>query len=221
MSLGCVELWDPRRYQTRHEELTQAFLAQLINEDMQREALEAKKRFEPVTPYHFENPYYGREKFIDQAKKLAEETIEQERKIYVDSRAERDKAMITEIARQLRFFVYGVNEKGEAEKLKIFVERVTEPNHRGDYETHDIMYVGDRDFQRLNQINALKQRLGELSDFYPYYDEEVKALYDQAAELGSLEVVRKGEAPQASEVATKPVTKSKVVIKKSTKKASQ
>lgn len=196
-TLDYLMVFDEGCVQTRRNELIRELMPKLEHEF--REKLRAKhfkeqiKQGKPLPPP--KQPIFSQgekvERFGEKARKLADEIIEQERQNYVDARAERDKHLIVEIHRKLRFLVWTVDEDGKPIKLKVIVETVTEPDHRGDYHTHDIQYVGDHDRERLRQINSLTYRLGQLRPYFPYYSAEIKILYKETANLGTLEVVRK------------------------------
>lgn len=190
-SLDHTKCWDSGFVKTRLEELTRLFIAKFTHDDLLKMAMKAKRSFKPVPMYHPENPHYGRETFSEKARKKAEKVLEQERQNYVDGRAEKDKTVIVEIARKLRFMVWSVNEEGQPEKLKIIVERGSSPHPKGGVIIHDVMYVADHDFVRFRQIIMLKNRLEQLRTYAPYYSKEIKKLYEEAMDLATLEVVRK------------------------------
>jgi hypothetical protein len=190
-SLDYIQCFDEGCVKTRRNELIEGFIAELAHDDMLKTADKARRAFKPVQGFELPKDKNISEVYGDKARKLAEKVLEQERQNYVDGRAEKDQKVIEEIKRKLRFMVWTVNEEGQLEKLKIFVERVTEPNYRGDYHTHDIQYVGDRDKERLRQISMLRDRLERFRAYVPYYSEEIKKLYEEAMDLASLEVVRK------------------------------
>jgi len=190
-SLDYVKLWDSGCVKTRLEELTRAFIQKFTHAEVEKIARKARKAFKPVPAFELPKGKNLREVYGEKAKKKAEKVLEQERQNYVDARAEKDKNVIAEVKRKLRFMVWSVNEEGQPEKLKVIVERVTTPNYRGDYHTHDIQYVGDHDKERLRQINTQKHRLEQLRTYAPYYSKEIKKLYEEAEELATLEDVRK------------------------------
>ena len=178
-------IFDQGCNKTRLNDLTQRFIAKLQHDDLLKMADKARRDFKPIPMFELPKDKNIEQVYGAKARKLSEKVLEQERQNYVDARAEKDKNLIIEIIRKLRFYVWTVNEKGEPQKLKLIVERVVRPTDQGGI--HDIQYVGDHDFERLRQINAMKNRLGQLSLFVPYYSEEVKKLYDEARELSDLE----------------------------------
>jgi hypothetical protein len=218
-SLDPVELWEEHHVRRRMNELTEAYLAELIDADMVDESREAKKAFlqwkhgdppvDPAPRYHGENPNYGRNKFLETAKKSAQETFEAERKNYVSAREQQDKAMIIEITKKLRFYL--VDDEGKPTKLKIIEEAgfYTIPIGReaGAMMPCTIQYVGgDHDTKRLEQIRSLQSRLLELKDFVAYYSEEIQNLYAESLDLATLEIVRKAEGPATEIVKKEEVT---------------
>jgi hypothetical protein len=194
-SLDSVQLWESNHVRRRKEELIEAHLTELIDADVQKEGLEARKRFETPLPYHGDDPNYGRRTFIEQAKKSAEETFEAERKNYVSAREEQDKAMIIEIGKKLRYLVYVVDEEGKPQKLKIIQEAgyylIHEGLEAGQSRPSMIQYVGDHDAERREQIRSLENRLLELRDFVPYYSDDTKKFYVDALDLANLEIISK------------------------------
>lgn len=194
-TLDYIQLWDHGCIRTRLNQLTQEIMSKLEHEF--RENIRAKHFKEQIKqgkPLPLpKQPVFSQgekvERFGAKARKLAEKILEQERQNYVDFRSERDKPLIIEIHRKLRFLVWTVDEKGKPAKLQIIIERVVRPSDQGG--THDVQYVGDHDKERLRQINAMMQRLEQLSPYVPYYSKEIKKLYNEALYLGTLDVIRK------------------------------
>ncbi len=196
-SLDHVRLWDEGCVNTRLKELKALFMTKLefdeqakLRQEHFRKMLKLKK---PLPRPQSRELSQGEkeERYGEKASELANEVFEQERQNYIDARSERDKNVIAEIARKLRFLVWTVDEEGKPTKLKVIVERVVRPSDQGG--TQDIQYVGDRDFERLHQINALKLRLEQLRTYLPYYSEEIKKLHEEAVDLATLEYERKEE----------------------------
>jgi hypothetical protein len=206
-SLDPVKLWEENHVRRRMDELTEAYLAELTEADMIDETREAKKAFlqwkhgdppvDPAPRYHPENPNYGRNKFLEDAKKSAEETFQAERKNYVSAREQQDKAMLIEIAKKLRWLVWVVDEEGKTQKLRIIEEagyyKIREGREAGQNIPCTVQFVGDHDTKRLEQIRSLQSRLLELKDFVAYYSEEIQKLYAESLDLATLEIVRKEE----------------------------
>ena len=201
-SLDYITLWDEGCVKTRRNQLVQGLISKLALEQTHREALQARKEFRTYEGFKLPKGKNLEETFGEQARKEAEKILEQERKNYIDARAERDKSLIVEIARKMRFSTWIVNEKGDPEKLKVIVEHVTKKNHKGDSITRDVQYVADHDFDRLRQINSLLDRLLQLRPYFPYYPEEIQKLYEEALELGTLEYVRKEKKKKTEKVKT-------------------
>lgn len=152
-------------------------------------AMKARKAFKPVPTFELPKGKNIREVYGEKARKKAEKVLEQERKNYVDARAEKDKNVMAEIKKKLWFMVWAVNEEGQPEKLKIITEREVRPTDQGG--THDIQYVADHDFDRLRQIIMLKNRLEQFRPYVPYYPKEIKKLYEETVDLATLEYVHK------------------------------
>lgn len=182
-------IFDEGCAKTRVNELTQLFISKLQHDDLLKMVDKARRAFKPIPTFKLPEGKNREEVYGERARKLAEKVVEQERQNYVDARAEKDKDMIVEITRMLRFMVWTVDEKGKPTKLKLIVERIVRPTDQGG--THDIQYVGDHDFGRLHKISSLKKRLWQLKQFVPYYSKEIKKLYNEATYMGSLEYFHK------------------------------
>jgi hypothetical protein len=194
------------------DELTEAYLTELVEADVINESREAKKAFlqwkkgdppvDPAPRYHPSDPNYGRRTFLEQAKTNAQETFEQERKNYVSAREQQDMMMIIEIGKKSRWLVWVVDEEGKPTKLKIIEEagfyKIPIGREAGQLMPCTLQYVGDHDTKRLEQIRTLQSRLLELRDFVPYYSEEIQNLYAEALDLATLETVRKEEVRATS-----------------------
>jgi hypothetical protein len=140
-TLDHTRLFDEGCVKSRLDELTKAFIAKFAHDEMLKMADKAKRAFKPIPMY----PQYSEsalmEKFGEQARKQALKILEQERQEYVNYHSERIKAILNKIIKRLRFLVYAIDEKGKPTKLKVIIEKVTEPDFMGKYRTHEIMYV--------------------------------------------------------------------------------
>ena len=190
-SLDYILCFDEGCRKTRLNELIQGFIAKLAQEQTRKEALQARKEFRTFEGFKLPKGKNISEVYGDKARKLAEKVLEQERHNFVDGRAEKDQNVIAEIKRKLQFMVWTIDEEGKPEKFKMIVERVTEPNYRGDYVTHDIQYVGDHDKERLQQINMLRNRLEQIRPLVPYFSKDIQKLWHEAMDLATLEYMRK------------------------------
>ena len=197
-TLSYLQLWDSGVVKTRLKSLTQAFMTHLEFEEKNKlrdahfkKAIKAKKAPKPLS-WKALSQGERHDRYFEKAEKLAEKVLEKERQNYVDFRANRDKASITELIKRLRFLVWTVNEKGKPEKLKMIVEREVRPTDQGG--TRTLMYVGERfpdGERRLHQIYVMKNRLGELREYVPYYPKDVRKLYNEAVKISTLEYARK------------------------------
>ena len=191
-SLDYTKCFDNGCVKTRLNELIRGFIAKLALEQTHREALKAKKQFKTYEGFKLPKGKNIEERFGEKARKMAEKVLEEEKKNYADSRAEKDKNIIEEIKRKLAFLVWTFDEEGKPTKLKVTVERVTSPTDQGG--VHDIMYCGVRGqegFTRFRQIIMLRNRLEEIRALVPFFKKDIQKLYQEAIDLASLEYVRK------------------------------
>jgi hypothetical protein len=171
----------------RVKHLKNLIIGKLLEEDLKAWALEHKKKFEDIPLY----PYDPEEKFGKQAEAEAWKIIEAERKLLAQKMASHIRTTCNSAISQLNNIVWTRDEHGKAVKHKWFIEEV--PNilsHGKDaFPTMDIHYVGDHDFQTLERINRIAERLGEFSELIPYCDGETQQLYGKAIDLCHLERV--------------------------------
>lgn len=185
-----VRLFDAGAVKSRLDELTSAFVNQYAMEEMRKIADKAKRKFQPLPAYNLSLPELY-EKYGEQAKKEAQKVLEQERQSYVDYMTDYIKRNLTQIAKQLRFMVWVVDERGRPYKLQRIIEKAMTADTRGKWDFREIQYVGDHDAERLNQISLLSSRLDEFRDYAPYFNEELKQLWETATELATLETIYK------------------------------
>ena len=162
---------------------------------MEKMVDEAKRAFKPIPIYEHGGDFtFLSEKFGEQARKEALKILEIERKAYVEFKSPYIKNMLEQVIKRLRNLVYGVD-KGKPFKLQIIIEKVQIVGSvgQGSPSMRDDVYVLDHDYERLNQIALVRGRVAEFEDYFPYMNEELTALYQQASSLGSLEYVRKEE----------------------------
>ena len=187
-SLDYAKCYDSGLIKTRRGQLIRGFMTQLELEDQQKarekhfkKELRLKK---PLPTQHWTPLSQGErnDRYFEKAKKMAEKVLEQEKQNYVDARAERDKNIIEEIKRKLRFLVWTVDEEGKPMKIKVIEERL--PNKT-------IQYVGEHNFERLHQINMLRNRLEQIRPLVPNLKKDIQKLYEEALDLACLEYVRK------------------------------
>jgi len=179
---GCAE--------SRIEELTKLIIAKLTEEDLKAFALSYKKKFEAVPLYPL-NATEIRDKFYEKARKEAVKILEQERKNCVEERSQYIKNTLNLIIKQLRLIVYTEHGKGKfyvkKEPLKGVLPKDA-PLER------DVMYFeGDNaaGIERYQQICRVLGRLGEFQDYEPYMNQELLDLWNEASQLGNIEIVWK------------------------------
>ena len=209
-TLDYIRLWDQGCVKTTLNERKAIFMHKLeVDEKAELRAKHFKKQLKlgkPLPPLPPVSLAQGEKekRYGEKARKLAEKILEQERQNYVDFRQERDKNLIIEILRKLRFLTWTVDAEGKPTKVKIIMDRVTEPDHGGNWRAHDIHYIGDRTSNRLNQINSLKNRLAQLRAYAPYYSPQIRILYEEAVAMGSLEYVHKKDLEKEKKPVKKP-----------------
>jgi len=168
--------------------LTEGFIVQLERADMLKMVDKARRAFKPIPTFKLPEGKNRWETYGEKATKLAEEVLTQEKQNYVDARANQDLGLIKATAKRLQYLVWIV-EDGKPVKLKINIEKRSVGDHKGGHNLQDVMYVGDHDTERLEQIFNVKHQLTKLKEFVPYYPDEVKKIYEEALSLGSLEVM--------------------------------
>jgi len=190
--LNHVRIFDEGAVKSRLNDLTAIFVSELATEEMRKINDKAKRQFKtpPVCDWSLQQMV---DKYEEQAQKEAQKVLEQERLFYVDSISENIKRTLTQIAKQLRFMVWSVDENEKPYKLQIIVEKAMKPDYRGNWDFCDTQYVGEHDFERLRQIGLVSARLDEFRDYAPYFNEDLKKLWSDAHDLAHLETVRKGE----------------------------
>lgn len=187
---------------SRIEELIKAFMSKLEHEERKKlEQQQFKEAIEKgeIPKFKWRELSQGEryERYHEKAEKEAWKILEQERKNYVESKSAYIKKTLQQIIKRLRFMVYTVDAKGNPQKVKIYIERVNRPDHKGEWQTRDIMYVEDYDFERLDQINRVRARLNEFRDYVPYFNDELCQLWREASDLANLEIVRKEKKENA------------------------
>jgi len=190
-TLNHTVLFDDGCAKSRLEELTKLFIKKFELEEAEKIWDKAKRQFKTPPTFNYIEAeleiMYGK-----RAREEAEKVLEAERQAYVSYLSDYIKTNLTRVSKQLRFMVYAINEKGEPYKLKIIVEKMFKALPKGDgyYECEE-EYVGEHDFDRLNQINLTRGRLNEFKDYEPYLSEELKKLWVEAQDLATLERVKK------------------------------
>lgn len=191
--LNHVRLFDAGAVKSRLDELTQLSVSELATQEMKKRANQALREFRTPEPYDLPLPKLY-ELYGEEARKQAQNVLELERKGYVDSLNDYNKRNLTTLIRQLRFLVWSVDENGKAHKVQIITEKTMKPNYRGDWDFADVQYIDQntqQGIERLHQIGLLQGRLTEFKDYAPYFNEEIKKLWQDATDLATLQSVRK------------------------------
>lgn len=175
---GCVE--------SRLKQMTQQIIEQLKWIDINNRILEDRKAFKTPSVYALtETEIY--EKFHKEGRAEAEAILEVERKEVVENRANHIKNCLKNTIKTLQFLVY--TSKGT--KGKVYTERklIRDPR-TGSFEERDVQYFESypEGVEKLTQISNAGLHCG-FSDYVPYMNEELKALWVKYSDLGSLELV--------------------------------
>lgn len=190
--LNHVRIFDAGAVKSRLDELTATFVSELATDEMRKIADKAKKQFKTPPVCDWTLPQMV-EKHGEEARKEAQKVLEQERQAYVDSISENIKRHLTQIAKQLRYLVWSVDEDGKPFKFQVISEKAMKADERGRWDFAQIQYVGDHDFERLRQIGLVSSRLDEFRDYAPYFSEELQKLWASCQDLAHLETVVKRE----------------------------
>jgi len=174
----------------RVKHLKNLIIGKLLEEDLKLWALEHKKKFEEIPPYPLDRDGIEN-KFGKQAEAEAWKIIERERELLAQKMVSHIRTTCNLAISQLDNIVWTKGKDGKVEKHKWFIEEV--PNilsaSKDSFPTMDIHYCGDHDFQTLERINRIAERLGEFRELIPYCDAETQQLYGKAIDLCHLERV--------------------------------
>lgn len=151
----------------------------------------AKRAFKPI-PIMTSSYTQLQEKFGDKARKKAFKVLEQERQNYVDAKSDYITNNLKLIIPQLKFLVFVIDEEGKARKGKIYFEKISKRDPSGNWRLVDVGYFENlqQGVERLAQIGLLRNKLGVFKDYVPYMDKATLALWREAQDLASLEMVR-------------------------------
>jgi hypothetical protein len=175
-SLDYIQLWDEGCVRTRLNELTQIFMAKAIKEDMEKIADEAKRAFKPVPTYNAEGINLS-EKFGAQAREEAEKILEVERQIFVDSRSEKLKPMLSEIKNKLNSLMFENDNKSSLVKPTFVSRRVDTGSIT--YSENYMSFFGEKNRDRLQAVSDIQQRLREFGYMLSYVSPEIKGLWEE------------------------------------------
>jgi hypothetical protein len=187
-----VYLFDAECVKTRLDQLTAIFVNEMAMAEMEKRAMEAKRKFKEPEPTDIPlNKLY--EIHGETARAKALEVLEVERKNYVDSLNDYIQRNLTQLSQQLRFLVYTVNEKGQPLKLKYVITKKMKLDYDGNWNYMDEQSLGDETFSDVEKLQAfarLQTRINEFVDYVPYFNEELKSLWQKCVNLTQLETVR-------------------------------
>ena len=182
-SSGCVK--------TRLDRLYKLFIAKWQHEERQKIVDKAKRSFKPI-PQDTSHFTQLEEKFGDKARKKAFEVLEQERQNYVDWKSDYIIKTLKLIIPHLKFLVYVPDEEGKPRKAKIYIQKMTKSDGRGQARICDVCYLESfpQGIERLAQIGPLRNKLRDFKEYVPYMSNDTFELYCEAQDLAILEMVR-------------------------------
>jgi len=195
-SLSHVPLFDEGCVRSRLQELTSALISEFATEEMRKIADTAKRSFQPI-PVCDWHPVELEQKYGEQAQSEAKKVLEQERQAYVDYIADYIKQNLTQIISRLRYLVWTVDENEKPCKLQHIIAKEMAADIRGNWDYREVEYVANHDVERLQQIRFMSHRLTAFRDYVPYFNKELKKLWQETTELTTLETVKKGETQNA------------------------
>lgn len=205
-TLDYTQVFDKGCVDSRLHELTMHFISEFAFDDMRARAKAQRLAGEPTTNYPL-NQAETIEKFTERAKVKALKTVEQERKNLVDYQTPYIKMVLERVLKRLRYMVYNVDEKGKVSKVKIVMEKIAQADNRGQWETRDVQYVGNRDIERFESICRILEQASQFNGYVPYFNEEVSKLWKEVSELGNLEHIRKEDLKNATTEETQTAQK--------------
>lgn len=182
-SSGCVK--------SRLQDLYKLFIAKYNQEEQKKIRDKAKRAFKSIPPA---TSIFSEleEKFGVRARKKAFKVLEQERRNYVNHKSEYITKTLKLIIPQLRFLVYVPDEEGKPRKAKIYIQKMTKSDGRGQARICDVCYLESfpQGIERLAQIGGLRNKLRDFKQYVPYMSNHTFELYCEAQDLASLEMVR-------------------------------
>lgn len=184
-----IDTFDKEKYQDRLNHLTNLIMEKLVEQDVKRHAKECREKFEPVSPYPY-NEIQIREMFYEKAKAEAERIIEQERKNFVKRLEPHIRRHLNLIISQAKMLVFTEHGKGKLIRIKKPIVG-SFPKESHIFEVTEFSFEEDNPTGReiYFLICRLKDALGSYSKFVPYMDKDLKDLWSQASQLLDLEIV--------------------------------
>ena len=169
---------------TRLLQLTTTIMGILVSQDVKAMAKDHRKQGDIPPPYPLGADEIE-EKFGGQARAEACRILEAERQLYVDRRSASIKTELTRIVKALKLLVLVDGRKG-----KHYIEKRVEKRGK-DFDLVGVPYFESypEGVDRLLQIHGVAMGLNGIRDYAPYLAPDLKALFDEADDLGTLEIV--------------------------------
>lgn len=174
--ISPIYVFDAGIVESRVREVTQLIIGELVEVDLKRHAKECRQKFEPVSPYPL-NDAEIQQKFGNIARQQALDILEIERKNVVDSRTPYIKKVLETYVKQLRYVLLD-----DGKPFKTYSETSWCPDYTG-----TSMEKRVTSYSRSQIIQRWDARLAEFSDFRPYLNAEVEALWKIADVLRNQE----------------------------------
>lgn len=181
---GCAE--------SRVRDLTQQRIGELVAVDLKRHAMEYMRNFEPVPPYPLDNAQIF-EKFGNIAREEALKILEQEKTNCVAFRTPYIQLVLKTYIKQLKYLLLD-----DGKPFKTCVEESWCPDYSG-----TSMQKTVTSYSRSQIIKRWDARLSEFSDFRPYLNPDVEALWREADALVSQQSLVSKEGLKAIEKTAK------------------
>lgn len=175
-TISPLEVFDYGAAESRVRELTGQIIEEYVAIEIKRHAKECLQNFEPPTPHPLDNIEI-REKFRSVARQEALKILEQEKKNVVDARTPHILLILKTYIKQLKYVLLD-----DEKPFKTCPEESWCPDYTG-----TSMEKIVTNYSRSQIIKRWDARLSEFSDFRPYLNPEVEALWKQADALASQE----------------------------------
>lgn len=191
--LSPIQVFDSGCAESRVRELTGHIIEEYVEADLKRHAKEYLRNFEPVPPYPLNNAQIL-EKFGSIARQEALKILEQEKKNIVDFQSPYIKKVLQTYLKQLKFVLFD-----DQKPFKRYEEEVWKPDSNGENPRKTVV-----SYTRSEIIHRWTARLTDFSDFRPYLNDELSALWKEADALASQEnLVSKQRLKQIAQEASK------------------
>jgi hypothetical protein len=174
--LSSIQVFDLGCAESRVRELIDLFIAKFSLEHMRELADKQKRAFQAVTPYPYDDSQ-KREMFYERARVEAVKILEQEKKNVVDFHSPHIKRMLQTYLKQLRYVLLD-----DGHPFKVYSEETMKGDSFGKNPIKTIV-----SYTRSEIIRRWRANLAGYSDFRPYLNPEVEALWKESEALESQE----------------------------------